>query len=67
MWIKSKSSITKLLSELDADKLPGPDELPNLLLENAPQEISPFFERCFSSTLSRPGHYPRWELTPRYT
>ena len=32
----------KLLSKLNADKAPGPDELPNLLLENAAKEISPF-------------------------
>ena len=29
----TQSGITKLLSELNADKAPGPDELPNLLLK----------------------------------
>ena len=38
----TKSGITKLLSELNANKAPGPDELPNLPLNNAAKEISPF-------------------------
>ena len=37
----TQSGITKLLSELNVDKAPGPDELPNLLLKNAAKEISP--------------------------
>ena len=39
----TQSGINKLLSELNVDKAPGPDELPNLLLKNAAKEISPFF------------------------
>ena len=38
----TQSGITKLLSELNADKAPRQDELPNLLLKNAAKEISPF-------------------------
>ena len=38
----TESGITKLLSELNADKAPGPDELPNLLLKNVAKEIYPF-------------------------
>ena len=38
----TQSGITKLLSELNADIAPGPDELPNLLLKNTAKEISPF-------------------------
>ena len=46
----TQSGITKLLSELNADKAPGPHVLPNLLLKNAAKEIFEHF--------SRPGHYP---------
>ena len=35
----TQSVITKLLSELNVDKAPGPDELPNLLLKKAAKEI----------------------------
>ena len=35
------------MSELNADKAPGPDELPNLLLKNAANEISPFLKDIF--------------------
>ena len=40
----TESGITKLLGELNADKAPGPDEIPNLLLKNAAKEISPFLK-----------------------
>ena len=43
----TQSGITKLLSELNADKAPGPDELPNLLLKNAAKEIFPFLTDTF--------------------
>ena len=43
----TQSGITKLLSELNADKAPGPDELLNLLLKNAAKEISPFLTDIF--------------------
>ena len=52
----TQSGITKLLSELNADKAPGPDKLPNLLLKYVAKEISPFLTD-FSNTLSRPGNY----------
>ena len=54
----TQSGITKLLSELNADKAPGPDELPNLLLKNASKEISPFLTDIFE-------HYPDREITRR--
>ena len=38
----TQSGITKLLSELNIDKAPGPGELPDLLLKIAAKEISPF-------------------------
>ena len=49
----TESGIAKLLSELNADKAPGPDELPNLLLKNAAKEIIiSFFERYFRALYS---------------
>ena len=33
----TQSGITKLLSELNADKAPGPDKRPNLLLKMLPR------------------------------
>ena len=54
----TQSGITKLLSELNVDKAPGPDELPNLLLKNAAKEISPFLTDIFEKILSGPGNYP---------
>ena len=35
----TESGITKLLSELNADKAPGPDELPNLLHKMLPRRF----------------------------
>ena len=52
----TQSGIAKLLSELNADKAPGPDELPNLLLKNAAKEISSFSTDIFE-------HYPDREIT----
>ena len=34
--------VTKLVEGLNGGKAPGPDELPNLILKNAANEISPF-------------------------
>ena len=53
----TQSGITKLLSELNADKAPGPDELPNLLLKNAAKEISPFLTDIFEHSI-RTGKLP---------
>ena len=50
----TQSGITKLLSELNVDKAPGPDELPNLLLKNAAKKISPF--------LTSVQHRPRYRV-----
>ena len=47
----TESGTTKLLSELNADKAPGPDELPNLLLKNAAKEISPFLKDIFKHSI----------------
>ena len=40
----TESGITKLSIDLNADKAPGPDKLPNLLLKNAAKEISPILK-----------------------
>ena len=40
----TESGITQLSIDLNADKAPGPDKLPNLLLKNAAKEISPFLK-----------------------
>ena len=53
----TQSGITKLLSELNVDKAPGPDELPNLLLKNAAKEISPFLTDIFEHSI-RTGKLP---------
>ena len=53
----TQSGITKLLSELNVDKAPGPDELPNLLLKNAAKEISPFLTDIFEHSI-RTGKSP---------
>ena len=47
----TQSGISKLLSELNADKAPGPDELPNLLLKNAAKEISPSLKDIFEHSI----------------
>ena len=47
----TEPGITKLLSELNADKAPRPDELPNLLLKNAAKEISPFLKDIFGYSI----------------
>ena len=39
--------VTKLLEGLNGGKAPGPDELPNLILKNAANEISPFLRIIF--------------------
>ena len=53
----TQSGITKLLSELNVDKAPGPDELPNLLLKNATKEISLFLTDIFERSI-RTGKLP---------
>ena len=53
----TQSGITKLLSELNVDKAPGPDELPNVLLKNAAKEISPFLPDIFEHSI-RTGKLP---------
>ena len=54
---QSGRPINKLLSELNVDKAPGPDELPNLLLKNAAKEISPFMTYIFEHFI-RTGKLP---------
>ena len=53
----TQSGITKLLSELNANKAPGPDELSNLLLKNAAKEISPLLTDIFKHSI-RTGKLP---------
>ena len=43
--------VTKLLKGLNGGKAPGPDELPNLILKNAANEISPFPKIIFDQSL----------------
>ena len=43
--------VTKLLEGLNCGKAPGPDELPNLILKNAANEISPFLKIIFDQSL----------------
>ena len=47
----TESGITKLLSELNADKAPGPDELLNLLLKNAAKKIALFLKVYFEHSI----------------
>ena len=47
----TQSGITKLLSELNADKTHRPDELPNSILKNAAKEISPFLTDIFEHSI----------------
>ena len=42
---------TKLLEGLNGGKAPRPDELPNLILKNAANEISPFLRIIFDQSL----------------
>ena len=43
--------VTKLLEGLNGGKAPRPDELPNLILKNAANEISPFLKVIFDQSL----------------
>ena len=43
--------VTKLLGGLNGGKASGPDELPNLILKNAANEISPFLKIIFDQSL----------------
>ena len=45
--------VTKLLEGLNGGKASGPDELPNLILKNAANEISPFLKIIFDQSLQR--------------
>ena len=53
----TQSCITKLLSELNVNKAPGPDEFPNSLLKNAGKEISAFLTDIFEHSI-RAGILP---------
>ena len=55
----TQSGITKLLSKLNADKEPGPDELPNVLLQNTAKEISLFLTDIFEHSIQT-GKVPKW-------
>ena len=43
--------VTKLLEGLNGGKASGPDELPNLILKNAANKISPFLKIIFDQSL----------------
>ena len=43
--------VTKLLEGSNGGKAPGPDELSNLILKNAANEISPFLKIIFDQSL----------------
>ena len=43
--------VTKLLEGLNGGKASGPDELPNLILKNTANEISPFLKIIFHQSL----------------
>ena len=43
--------VTELLEGLNGGKAPGPDKLPNLILKNAANEISPFLKIIFDQSL----------------
>ena len=48
--------VTKLLKGLNGGKAPGPDELPNLILKNAANELSPFLKIIFVQSLRRANY-----------
>ena len=62
----TQSGITKLLSELNADKAPGPHVLPNLILKNAAKEISPFLTdfRTLFQTGKLPDEWIKANVAP---
>ena len=43
--------VTKSLQSLNGRKAPGPDKLPNQILKNAANEISPFLKIIFDQSL----------------
>ena len=43
--------VTILLEGLNGEKASGPDELPNLILKNAANEISPFLKIIFDQSI----------------
>ena len=49
--IPKLTGVTKLLEGLNGGKASGPDELPNLILKNAANEISPFLKIIFDQSL----------------
>ena len=51
--------VTKLLEVFNSGKASGPDKLPNLILKNAANEISPFLEIIFYQSLQT-GKLPDW-------
>ena len=48
--------VTKLLEGLNGGKAPGPDELQNLILKNAANEISPFLKIIFDQSYRRANY-----------
>ena len=56
----TESGISKLSSELKANKAPGPNELPNFLLKNAVKEISPFLKDIFEHFIQTGKLHDEW-------
>ena len=58
---------TKLLEGLNGGRAPGPDELPNLILKNAANKISPFLRIRFDQSLQAgklPDDWVEANVTP---
>ena len=59
--------VTKLLEDLNSGKASWPDELPNLILKNAANEISPFLKIIFDQSLQTgklPGDWVEANVAP---
>ena len=48
--------VTKLLEGLNGGKASGPDELPNLILKNAANELSPFLKITLTNLYRRANY-----------
>jgi len=62
----STEGIFKLLSELDTNKSPGPDEIPSVVLKHCAAEIAPILQIIFTQSMST-GTIPSDWLTANVT
>ena len=60
----TESGITKLLSELNADKAPGRDELPNLLFKKCCQGDISFLKDIFEHSIQTGKLPDKWVEAP---